>query len=58
MSPTQLLVIVSAVLFHVRDKNPPHGVYESQNEAIARAIVTAKTLIAAVGQAGSGETEP
>jgi hypothetical protein len=51
MREQQLIAIVSAILFHVRDTNPPHGVYESQENAMKRACDNAKQLIRAAEQA-------
>lgn len=48
MSDNQLLTIVAAIFFRVRDVNPPHGILESRDAATARAVEEAKALVAAV----------
>lgn len=51
MTNTQLLAIVAALLLHNRDKNPPHGIYETRDESIRRTLAEAKQLIRAAEQA-------
>lgn len=50
MSDNQCLAIIVAILFHVKDTNPPHGIYESQEQAMARTLKTAKVLLSTVQQ--------
>lgn len=50
MTDNELLPLVTAILFHVKDKNPPHGVFETREEATQRTIAQAKQLVFSVRQ--------
>ena len=54
MNRLELLTLVTAVLFRPRDTNPPHGVYETREQTVARAMAEAEVLMRVVAAHAGG----